>query len=139
MALHKLARRNYGGKLSVSIKYQNLHSFKEGMILVCQSILETRRISHLHGSALFSIPLRGAWRKRGGVMFLRGVDTPMHTMSVGGGTEQDRENTRFQGCTRPHSRIRDRTSVDRHGERTPKIISFMKACDGHTHLMNQRI
>ena len=54
---HKLVRRNYSGKLSVSIKYQNLHFFKEGMIHFCQSILETRRISHLHGSAFFSVPL----------------------------------------------------------------------------------
>ena len=29
MALHELARRNYSGKSPVSIKYQNLHSFKE--------------------------------------------------------------------------------------------------------------
>ena len=57
MVLCKLVRRNYGGKLLVSIKYQNLHSFKEGLILVCQSILETRRITHLHGSAHFTIPL----------------------------------------------------------------------------------
>ena len=57
MALHKLLRRNYGGKLPVSIKYQNLHSFKEGVILLSQSILETRRVSHLHGSAIFTIPL----------------------------------------------------------------------------------
>ena len=57
MALHKLIRRNYGRKLLVSIKYQNLHSFKEGVILLCQSTLETRRISHLHVSALFTIPL----------------------------------------------------------------------------------
>ena len=42
----------------MSIKYENLHSFKEGMILLCQSILETRRISHLHGSPLFTIPLK---------------------------------------------------------------------------------
>ena len=56
MALHKLERR-YGGKWPVSIKYQNLHSFKEGLILLCQSILETRRITHLHGSAHFTIPL----------------------------------------------------------------------------------
>ena len=35
MALHKLERGNYGGKLPVSIKYQNLHSFKEGLILLC--------------------------------------------------------------------------------------------------------
>ena len=60
MALRKLERRNYGRKSPVSIKYQNLHSFKEGMILLCQSILETRRISHLHGSALFTIPLKSS-------------------------------------------------------------------------------
>ena len=57
MALHKLERRNYSEKSPVSIKYQNLHSFKEGLILLCQSILETRRITHLHGSAHFTIPL----------------------------------------------------------------------------------
>ena len=57
MVLRKLERRNYRGKWLVSIKYQNLHSFKEGLILLCQSILETRRITHLHGSALFTIPL----------------------------------------------------------------------------------
>ena len=59
MALRKLERRNYGGKSPVSIKYQNLHSFKE-MTRLCQSILETRRISHLHGSALFTIPLKSS-------------------------------------------------------------------------------
>ena len=48
---HKLVKRNYGGKSLVSIKYQNFHSCKEVMILLCQSILETRRIAHLHGSA----------------------------------------------------------------------------------------
>ena len=53
-----LLRSNYGGKSPVSIKHENLHSFKEGVILLCQSILETRRISHLHGSALFTIPLK---------------------------------------------------------------------------------
>ena len=58
MALRKHVRSNYGRKLTVSIKYENLHSFKEGVILLCQSILETRRISNLHGSALFTIPLR---------------------------------------------------------------------------------
>ena len=30
---------------------------KKGLILLCQSILETRRITHLHGSAHFTIPL----------------------------------------------------------------------------------
>ena len=58
MALRKLERRKYGGKSPVSIKCQNLHSFKEGLILLCQSILETRRIIHLHGSAHITIPLR---------------------------------------------------------------------------------
>ena len=57
MALHKLVSSNYGRKLPVSIKYDNLHSFKEGVILLCHSILETRRISHLPGSAQFTIPL----------------------------------------------------------------------------------
>ena len=57
MALHKLVRRNYSRKLVVSIKYQNLHSFKEGMILLYQSILETGQISHLHGFPLFTVPL----------------------------------------------------------------------------------
>ena len=57
MALRKLERRNHGGKWPMSIKYQYLHSFKEGLILLCRSILETRRITHLHGSAHFTIPL----------------------------------------------------------------------------------
>ena len=57
MVLHKPERRNYGRQLLVSIKYQNLHSFKEGLILLCQSILETRRITHLHASVHFTIPL----------------------------------------------------------------------------------
>ena len=57
MVLRKLERRNYGGKCLVSIKYQNLYSFKEGLILLCQSILEMKRIAHLHDSAHFTIPL----------------------------------------------------------------------------------
>ena len=57
MTLHKLERRNYGRKWPVSIKYQNLHSFKEELILLCQSILKMRRIIHLHGSAHLTIPL----------------------------------------------------------------------------------
>ena len=57
MVLCKLERRNYGGKSPASIKYQNLHTFKEGLIPLCQSILETRRITHLHYSAYFTIPL----------------------------------------------------------------------------------
>ena len=63
MALCKLENRNYGGKWSVSIKYQNLHSFKEGLILLHQSILETRRITHFHGSAHFTIPLKTKAKK----------------------------------------------------------------------------
>ena len=58
MALRKLETRNYGGKWPVSIKYQNPHSFKEGLILLCQSILEIRRIAHLRNSAHFAIPLK---------------------------------------------------------------------------------
>ena len=57
MALLILVRRNYGRKLLLSIKYQNLHSFKEGVIFLHQSILKTTQTSHLHGSALFTIPL----------------------------------------------------------------------------------
>ena len=60
MVPHRLVRTNYSGKLPVSIKYQNLHSFKEGMIHLCESILETRWISHLHGSAPFTIPLKSS-------------------------------------------------------------------------------
>ena len=40
MALCKLVKRNYGGKPPVSIKYQNLHSFKDRVIFLCQSILK---------------------------------------------------------------------------------------------------
>ena len=57
MALRNLLSSNYGGKSPVSIKYENLYSFNEAVILLSQSILETRRISHLHCSALFTIPL----------------------------------------------------------------------------------
>ena len=57
MVTHRLVKRNYGGKLPVTIKYQNLYSFKEWIIHLCQTILETRQISHFHGSALFTIPL----------------------------------------------------------------------------------
>ena len=45
------------GKSSVSMKNKNLHSFKEGVILLCQGILETRRNLHLHCSSLFTMPL----------------------------------------------------------------------------------
>ena len=42
----------------MSIRYQIIHSFKEGLILLCQSIFETRRITHLHGSSHFTMSLR---------------------------------------------------------------------------------
>ena len=38
MGLHKLERRNYDRKSLVSIKYRNLHSFREELILLCQGI-----------------------------------------------------------------------------------------------------
>ena len=57
-----LVKRNYGGKLLVSSKCHNLHSFKEGMIFLCQSIFEARQISHVHGSALFTIPLNALYQ-----------------------------------------------------------------------------
>ena len=41
----------------VTGEYQNLYSFKEGQILLCQSILEMGRITHLQGSTLFTISL----------------------------------------------------------------------------------
>ena len=56
MVLRKPERRKYGRKSPMSIKYQNLHYFNEGLILFCQSILEIRR-THLHGSAHFTVPL----------------------------------------------------------------------------------
>ena len=60
MVLRKLRRSNCGGKSLESIKYENLPSFKEGMIPLCQRIRETRRISNLPGSAHFTILFR--WR-----------------------------------------------------------------------------
>ena len=62
MALCILVRRNYGGKFLVSSKCHNPHSFKEGMIFLCQSIFEVRQISHLHGSALFIISLNALYQ-----------------------------------------------------------------------------
>ena len=53
MTLHKLVRRNYGEKSPVRIKYQSLHSFKEGVILLCHSILETRKVwEAAHGNGV---------------------------------------------------------------------------------------
>ena len=56
MALHKLERRNYGGKWPARSNIK-ISSFKEGLILLCQSILKMRRITHLHGLAHFTISL----------------------------------------------------------------------------------
>ena len=56
MVLHQLVNRNHGVKLPVSIKYQNLHSFKKRVDSL--SILETKRITRLHGSAHFTILLK---------------------------------------------------------------------------------
>ena len=69
MALRVPVRRNYGGKLPVSIKCNNLHSFKEGVILLCQRIRETIRMSHLHRSVLFTIPLKNISKVYERVMF----------------------------------------------------------------------
>ena len=55
MAQHMLVRSSYGRKSLVSIKYEDLHSFKEGVILLCQSMLETRRISHITFTWLTSL------------------------------------------------------------------------------------
>ena len=48
----------YGGESPVTIGYKGLHSFK-GVILLCQGVLEAGGVSHLHGSALLTIPIRG--------------------------------------------------------------------------------
>ena len=58
MVKDKLERINYGRKWLVSIKYKNRHFLKEGLIFLCQSILGKGRITHLHGSAHFTIPLK---------------------------------------------------------------------------------
>ena len=63
MVLRKLERRIYGRKWPVSIKYQNLHSFKEGLILLCQSIVEMRRITFTWLSSLYN-PFNNTQRER---------------------------------------------------------------------------
>ena len=50
-------KEKHDERLPVGIKSHNLRSFKEGLILLCQGILETRRISHLFSSVLFIFPL----------------------------------------------------------------------------------
>ena len=47
----------------MSIKCHNLYSFKEGMTHLCQSILESRQISPLLSSALFTIPVTKATKR----------------------------------------------------------------------------
>ena len=54
MVQRQLVRKSSGGKLLVSVKYQNLHSFEEGMIHLCQSILETRHITSTWFSSLYN-------------------------------------------------------------------------------------
>ena len=57
MALRKLVRSNYGEK---SLGVSNMKMpilLKKGVILLCQSNLDTKRISHLPGSPHFTIPL----------------------------------------------------------------------------------
>ena len=54
MVLRKLNRRSYGRKLLGSIKYQNLHTFKQGLILLCQSILETENNTFTWLSSLYN-------------------------------------------------------------------------------------
>ena len=41
-AAFKPVRSNYDGELPVSIKYENLHSSSEEVIVLCKSMLETR-------------------------------------------------------------------------------------------------
>ena len=53
-------------KSPVSIKYPNLHSFKEGVILLCPSILERKMISQLPWLNCISNPF-----KQKGLCFVR--------------------------------------------------------------------
>ena len=55
MTLRTLVKRIYGEKLPVSVRCHNLHFYREEKIILCPSILETRRISHLFSSALFTV------------------------------------------------------------------------------------
>ena len=62
MALRTHVRRNNNGKIPVTMQCHNLHSFiKQGVILLSQSTLETRRISYLFSSALFTITTAVEW------------------------------------------------------------------------------
>lgn len=57
MAQHTMVTKTHGAKRQVSIRYYNLHSFKEGALLLCQSILGTGRMSNWCRWALFTVPL----------------------------------------------------------------------------------
>ena len=57
MALCQLERRTDGGWIPVSVKYVIFGSFKEGMIIVCQIIIETERMAIWYSLDLFTIPL----------------------------------------------------------------------------------
>ena len=58
-----LVTRNYGRKLLVRVKFHNLYSFKQGVIFLCQSVLETTQISDLYSSNLFTVPLQIAFHR----------------------------------------------------------------------------
>ena len=51
----------------------NLHSFKERVILLYLSILQTRQMSHLLSSAVFTIPLKA---------FIKPLDAPQKSMEI---------------------------------------------------------
>ena len=56
MALRRLVRSSYGGKSPVSIRYENLHSFKEGVSLKRVSLKQEEY--HIYMAlALFTIAL----------------------------------------------------------------------------------
>ena len=57
MALCEFERRTDGGWIPVSVKYIIFGSFKEGMIIVCQIIIETERMAIWYSLDLFRIPL----------------------------------------------------------------------------------
>lgn len=56
MPLHTLVRGTYGRRRRLNIKYYNLDSFKE-VILLCQSLFKTRRLSNWCSIAQFTVPL----------------------------------------------------------------------------------
>ena len=62
MALRKLERRNYGGKLPVSLNMKISILLKKGWFSYVRVSL--RRITHLHGSAHLTIPLKHLCSKK---------------------------------------------------------------------------